>query len=77
MKKDLDYDDPYNTYRYYGLPPTPICNPGREAIMAAANPSGADYLYFVASSNGGHRFAKTLSEHNGNVATYRKLMQNK
>ncbi len=77
LKKDLDYDDPYNTYRYYGLPPTPICNPGREAIMAAANPSGADYLYFVASGNGGHRFAKTLSEHNGNVATYRKLMQNK
>ena len=58
LKKDLDYDDPYNTYRYYGLPPTPICNPGKEAIMAAANPSDTDYLYFVASGNGGHRFAK-------------------
>lgn len=77
LKKDLDYDDPYNTYRYYGLPPTPICNPGKEAIMAAANPSDTDYLYFVASGNGGHRFAKTLSDHNDNVALYRKLIQNK
>ena len=77
LKKDLDYDDPYNTYRYYGLPPTPICNPGEDAIVAAANPSEVDYLYFVASGNGGHRFAKTLSDHNDNVAMYRKLMQNK
>jgi UPF0755 protein len=77
LKKDLEYDSPYNTYKYYGLPPAPICNPGKEAIVAAANPSEADYLYFVASGNGGHRFAKTLSDHNDNVAMYRKLMQNK
>ena len=77
LKKDLEYDDPYNTYRYYGLPPTPICNPGKEAIVAAANPSENDYLYFVASGNGGHRFAKTLNEHNGNVELYRKAMQKK
>ena len=77
LKKDLEYDSPYNTYKYYGLPPAPICNPGKEAIVAAANPSEADYLYFVASGNGGHRFAKTLNEHNDNVAMYRKLMQNK
>ena len=77
LKKDLEYDSPYNTYKYYGLPPAPICNPGKEAIMAAANPSESDYLYFVASGNGGHRFAKTLNEHNDNVILYRKFLQNK
>jgi UPF0755 protein len=77
LKKDLEYDSPYNTYKNYGLPPSPICNPGKEAIYAAANPSSADYLYFVAKGNGGHRFAKTLSEHNDNVALYRKFLKNK
>ena len=77
LKKDLEYDSPYNTYKNYGLPPAPICNPGKEAIYAAANPSSADYLYFVAKGNGGHRFAKTLSEHNDNVALYRKFLKNK
>lgn len=76
-KKDLEIDSPYNTYRNYGLPPKPICNPGKEAIIATANPSDADYLFFVASGSGGHRFARSLSEHNDNVALYRKILQNK
>lgn len=69
-KKDLKIDSPYNTYLNYGLPPGPICNPGREAIMAAAHPAQSDYLYFVADGKGGHRFAKSLSEHNRNVKTW-------
>jgi len=76
-KKDLEIDNPYNTYRNYGLPPGPICNPGKEAIRAAANPSDSEYLFFVASGNGGHRFAKTLNEHNSNVDAYRKNLRNK
>lgn len=75
--KDLSVDSPYNTYRNYGLPPKPICNPGKEAIIAAANPSDADYLFFVASGYGGHRFARSLPEHNENVAAYRKILRNK
>lgn len=77
LKKDLEIDSPYNTYRNYGLPPAPICNPGKEALQAAANPSDAEYLYFVASGNGGHRFAKTLNEHNNNVSTYRRSLRKK
>ena len=69
-RKDLEIDDPYNTYRYAGLPPTPICSPSKEAIMAVLQPEKSDYLYFVATGNGGHNFSKTLSEHNKNVADY-------
>ena len=72
-RKDLSIDSPYNTYKYAGLPPTPICNPGKDAIYAAAHPSETPYLYFVASGNGGHNFATTLSEHNENVRKWRKL----
>lgn len=71
--KDLEIDSPYNTYKYAGLPPTPICNPGKAAIMAVAHPDKTPYLYFVASGNGGHNFARTLSEHNANVAKWRRL----
>ena len=69
-RRDLRIDSPYNTYKYYGLPPTPICNPGREAIMAAAHPEKSDFLYFVANGRGGHNFSKTLNEHNRHVRNW-------
>ena len=62
----------YNTYKYYGLPPAPICNPGMEAIKAAANPADTNFLYFVASGDGGHNFAASLAEHNRNVKVWRQ-----
>ena len=72
-KRDLSYDSPYNTYVYEGLPPAPICSPGKEAIMAVAHPENTPYLYFVADGEtGGHRFAQTLQEHSANVAHYRQ-----
>ena len=72
-KKDLTADSPYNTYVYAGLPPAPIRSPGREAIRAAAHPEKTKYLYFVADGlSGGHRFARSLTEHNKNVVLYRK-----
>ncbi|NCT41220.1 MAG: endolytic transglycosylase MltG [Alphaproteobacteria bacterium] len=73
LRKDLDYDSPYNTYKYAGLPPGPIANPGKASIEAALNPEAHDYIYFVADGSGGHSFAKTLREHNNNVAKWRKI----
>jgi UPF0755 protein len=73
-KRDLAYDSPYNTYVYEGLPPAPICSPGKAALHAVAHPDNTPYLYFVADGmTGGHRFSKTLSEHNANVAHYRQI----
>lgn len=73
-KRDLAYDSPYNTYVYEGLPPAPICSPGKAALHAVAHPDNTPYLYFVADGmTGGHRFAKTLSEHNANVVLYRQI----
>ena len=71
LRRDLSVDHPYNTYRIYGLPPGPICNPGIRAIKAALNPGKTDYIYFVADGSGGHAFARTLTEHNQNVANWR------
>ena len=73
LRKDLEYDSPYNTYKYPGLPPGPICNPGRAAIEAVLQPEDHKYIYFVADGTGGHAFAKTLAEHNRNVAQWRKI----
>lgn len=70
-RKDLEMDSPYNTYQNYGLPPAPICNPGKDSLKAAANPENTDLLYFVASGNGGHNFAKSLNEHNQNVSKWK------
>jgi len=72
-QSDLKKNTPYNTYLINGLPPGPICNPGRAALDAVANPSKTKDLYFVADGTGGHVFAATLDEHNANVKKWRKL----
>ena len=68
---ELRADTPYNTYVINGLPVTPIANPGKASIEAAANPEPTDYIFFVADGTGGHAFAVTLAEHNANVAKWR------
>ena len=61
--KDLEIDSPYNTYKYTGLPPGPINNPGKASIQAALYPANVDFLYFVAKGDGSHIFSSTLEEH--------------
>ncbi|QND14795.1 endolytic transglycosylase MltG [Rhizobium leguminosarum bv. trifolii] len=76
-QSDLKRDTPYNTYVIKGLPPTPIANPGKDALEAVANPWKTQDLYFVADGSGGHVFAATLEEHNANVKRWRKLEADK
>lgn len=77
LSKDLEYDSPYNTYKYPGLPPGPIANPGRASIEAVLHPEEHAFIYFVADGSGGHIFAATLEEHNKNVAEWRKIRKQK
>jgi len=60
---DLKYNSPYNTYQVYGLPPGPICSPGRASLKAAVNPADINYLYFVAKGDGSHVFTRSNNEH--------------
>ena len=68
---------PYNSYRVTGLPPTPIANPGREALAAVLNPPMTDELFFVADGTGGHAFAPTYEAHKRNVARWREIERQK
>ena len=72
-QSELATPNPYSTYQILGLPPTPIANPGKNAIAAVLNPADTDELYFVADGSGGHAFAKTIADHQKNVAQWRRL----
>ena len=69
---DLEVESRYNTYKYYGLPPAPICNPGLPSILAALNPAETKLMYFVAKGDGTHEFSETLEQHNAAKAKFEK-----
>jgi peptidoglycan lytic transglycosylase G len=73
-QSNLQFDSPYNTYKYAGLPPGPIASPGVASLEAALRPAQSDFLYFVSDNNGHHRFARSPQEHARNVASYRKAV---
>lgn len=69
-KSDLQIDSPYNTYKYKGLPPTPICNPGLASIKAVIYPQESDYWFYLSDSQGEIHYAKTIEEHEENIEKY-------
>lgn len=75
LYRDLNIDSPYNTYKYAGLPPGPINNPGKNPILAVLYPETHSYLYFVADGKGGHNFGRTYSEHLKYVREYREWLK--
>ncbi|MBS0253398.1 MAG: endolytic transglycosylase MltG [Proteobacteria bacterium] len=76
-KSDIETKSPYNTYQVNGLPPGPICNPGKSALLAALHPAKTSDLYFVADGTGGHTFSETLKEHNNAVQKWRQVEKQK
>ena len=71
-KEHLLRRTPYNTYLMVGFPPTPICNPGKESLLAAVHPAPVPYLYFVSKNDGSHYFSSDIEEHNRAVWKYQK-----
>lgn len=71
-RRQLRTKTPYNTYTNYGLPPTPIANPGLESLLAAVSPANSDYIYFVAKGDGTHEFSKNYRDHSRAVAKYQR-----
>lgn len=72
-RSEIDAKNEYNTYQIEGMPPTPICNPGRASIEAVLNPATTEDLYFVADGSGGHAFAASIRDHQNNVKRWRQL----
>ncbi|MGB4107684.1 MAG: endolytic transglycosylase MltG [Alphaproteobacteria bacterium] len=77
LKKDLEFDSPYNTYLHPGLPPGPIANPGKASLEAVLHPEEHNFIYFVADGTGGHIFSETHSEHQKNVSEWRIIRREK
>lgn len=76
-KSDLKFDSPYNTYKYYGLPPGPISCPGYLSLEAVFKPSDTNYLYFVVDGKGGHNFSTNLKDHINNIRKFKSLKSGK